>query len=912
MTETSFSDRNLLFGIVAFQLDFVSRDELLKGMTAWAAEKSRSLGEILVEQEAMSKLDEQMLNQMVERHIQLHGDRPEASLATVSSVGSLIDDLQNVGDSDLNGSLVHIQAATSPTTDQTLTSPHSQSPSKGERFRILRPHANGGLGKVSLAVDEQLHREVALKEIQEWHADNQDSRSRFLLEAEITGGLEHPGIVPVYGLGYDELGRPFYAMRFIKGDSLTDAIDQFHAEGHQEETSTEKSLTLRKLLGRFVDVCHAIAYAHSRGILHRDLKPANIMLGKYGETLVVDWGLARTMGRVGTDEYGEERTLRPSSGTDESSLTTAGAAIGTPRYMSPEQAKGEIHKFGPQTDVYGLGAILYTLLTGKSAFTRSASKKELLEEVARGVFSPPRKVNSEVPPALEAIVLKAMALNPEDRYATPGKLADDVERWLADEPVSVFHESWLPRVGRVVRKNQTVVGITAASLVVGLVGLAAVLGVTVNKNRQLRVANAEVRENLQEAQRQTARAEQNLLLGRNMAADLIDVAEQQLVRMPRTEDLRKQLTSTGLEQYKELVEQRPDDEVAKFQLGRVYLIMANVHRNLREHEEAEAVYKLGIATLRKLDLPELTSAADDLLASSLRDYANMLRRLGRLQESLTALSEASQIIDRLQTATPKNLLFVRTNGSILLARAAVGFDLGRYDQCEQDAAIAADCYERLLKSKELAPQDQNYRFLCLTRQSLALLEMGKYDEANAVADTAVAELPSPEKNDPNTSHTRARVLLNKFRTGVAIDASDAMLSPIVDECITIWTKLSDDYPKTKFYKRYLCQSFLARGEWKAKDGWQAAESDIRYAVENLEELVSSPQSDQSDREALIDALMLQASNMPNEDQSKTLRKAIQLQQEVLEASPAKYRVRNQLEDARRRLSLANDSAKHEQ
>ncbi len=176
------------------------------------------------------------------------------------------------------------------------------------RFRILRPHARGGLGEVFVAKDEELNRNVALKEIQSEFANDPDSRSRFLLEAEVTGGLEHPGIVPVYGLGQYEDGRPYYAMRFIKGYSLREAIDQFHrkaenTEQKAREPGTEQKLEVpppdyntlpfRELLSRFIDVCQAISYAHSRGVLHRDLKPSNVMLGSFGETLVVDWGLQK-------------------------------------------------------------------------------------------------------------------------------------------------------------------------------------------------------------------------------------------------------------------------------------------------------------------------------------------------------------------------------------------------------------------------------------------------------------------------------------------------------------------------------------------------------------------------------------------------------------------------------------------
>ena len=188
------------------------------------------------------------------------------------------------------------------------------STSAGTRFHILRPHAEGGLGKVSVARDEELGREVALKEIKAAHAHHQDSRARFLLEAEITGGLEHPGIVPVYGLGKYDDGRPFYAMRFIRGDSLKEAVDRYHnvsgtlrAPAKSGTRNVPDTIELRKLLGRFLDVCNAIAYAHSRGVLHRDLKPGNIMLGKFGETLVVDWGLAKPLNHPELEEADSER-----------------------------------------------------------------------------------------------------------------------------------------------------------------------------------------------------------------------------------------------------------------------------------------------------------------------------------------------------------------------------------------------------------------------------------------------------------------------------------------------------------------------------------------------------------------------------------------------------------------------------
>ncbi len=299
--------------------------------------------------------------------------------------------------------------------------PRSRSPadapgSGAPRFRVLRPHARGGLGTVDVALDSELNREVALKRILDKHADDPVSRARFLLEAEVTGGLEHPGIVPVYGLGHDDNGRPYYAMRFIKGDSLKEAIEAFHADESLRSDPGRRSLALRKLLRRFVDVCNAVDYAHGRGVLHRDIKPGNVIVGKYGETLVVDWGLAKPVGMPETAERGGERALMPSSSSG-SSETLPGSTLGTPAYMSPEQAAGDLEHLGPRSDVYSLGATLYCLLTGRPPF-EGKKVLDLLEDVREGKFPPPRAVDPTVDRALEAACLKAMATRPEDRYAS--------------------------------------------------------------------------------------------------------------------------------------------------------------------------------------------------------------------------------------------------------------------------------------------------------------------------------------------------------------------------------------------------------------------------------------------------------------------------------------------------------------
>src|SRR5262249_12714415 len=164
----------------------------------------------------------------------------------------------------------------------------------------------------------------------------------------------------------------------------------FHEAEQPGRDPGERSLALRQLLRRFVDVCNAVAYAHSRGVLHRDLKPGNIMVGKYGETLIVDWGLAKSVGRSDLTRTTEESTLQPSSGSDWVA-TVMGTVVGTPAYMSPEQAAGRLDQLGPASDIYSLGATLYSLLTGKTPFEES-DKGELLQQVLRGAWLPPRQV----------------------------------------------------------------------------------------------------------------------------------------------------------------------------------------------------------------------------------------------------------------------------------------------------------------------------------------------------------------------------------------------------------------------------------------------------------------------------------------------------------------------------------------
>ena len=474
------ADSNLLFGILALQMDFIDRDALIAAMQAWVMDKTKTLGIILLEQGALGEPEHMLLSALVRKHLDKHQQDPQQSLASLSALGSVRGDLQKMADNDLEASLMHVPVAReSGDLESTIAHCVGKSTSGG-RFRVVRPHRQGGLGEVSVAYDQELCREVALKEIQLQFASHADSRERFVREAEITGALEHPGVVPVYGLGTYDDGRPFYAMRFVRGNSLKEAITAFHSAETPAVSQRQQTLGLRQLLGRFVDVCNAIEYAHSRGVLHRDLKPGNVMLGKHGETLVVDWGLAKALGekRSTNGSQTAEATVRPHSGSG-STPTRAGRAMGTPAFMSPEQAAGRLQDLGPATDIYGLGATLFNLLTGQPPYANEDFDK-VLEMVQQGNLRRPRDLNADVPAALEAICLKAMALKPQDRYRSAQELADDIERWLADEPVRAYPEQIFERMGRWARRHRSWTRAAAAALslvtIVSVVALVLVQG----------------------------------------------------------------------------------------------------------------------------------------------------------------------------------------------------------------------------------------------------------------------------------------------------------------------------------------------------------------------------------------------------------------------------------------------------
>ena len=591
------TDLNLLLGLLALQLDFITKEGLLAAMQEWLLEKQTPLAELLARNGALPPDRRLLLEALVREHLKQHGDDPQQSLASLSSVDSAKQQLGQLADPDLQSSLAPllsspvISMSTTQLRDGAVSTASvavEGAPENTERFRVLRYHAEGGLGQVWVAEDSELHREVALKVIQPKKAHQSSLQTRFVLEAEITGGLEHPGIVPVYGLGHYADGRPFYAMKFIRGDSLKTAIMGFH-ERFKDSASFDPAawnLELRKLLQRFLDVCNTVAYAHSRGVLHRDLKPGNVMIGKYGETLVVDWGLAKAVGERTIDAANlEEETLHPA--TSDSNETASGSAIGTPAYMPPEQADGRLSELGPHSDVYSLGATLYHMLTGRAPF--EGTTREILDQVIAGRMTAPRDRSRRVPIGLSAICLKAMSRESASRYATPRDLALDIERWLADEAITARRDDTTVRIRRWIKRHQTL----AASMTVGIVMLTGIgAEIVITRSRE-----ATALSNF--AETSFARAEERLSLRDAVeAARLLNLVQGQLKNRPDLVDLAERAKSlSARSETLAQVEQRLQ-EYHRLSDSALQMEPAN---NLQSITESLAQFEKALSLFRVLD-----------------------------------------------------------------------------------------------------------------------------------------------------------------------------------------------------------------------------------------------------------------------------------------------------------------------
>ena len=673
------------------------------------------------------------------------------------------------------------------------------------RYRIISIHARGGLGEVLLAQDELLSRRVALKRMKAAQSDDPARRRRFLREAEITGRLDHPGIVSILSVGQVASGNPCYAMKFVSGNTLAEQTRKLHqqfAEHREPRQADFQSIVIRPLLSRFISVCNTVAYAHSQGIIHRDLKPANILLGEFGATYVVDWGLARSLNakpapaRGLTIQFSEAsvphaETLSPADSwtaeedacAEPDRLTRTGAVIGTPAFMSPEQADGENDFVGTASDIYSLGATLYFALTSQAPLV-SHRGLAWIDQLKSGQFRRPREVQRLIPPALEAVCCKAMALKPSERYQSPLEFAADLDHWLADEPVSALPESLSERLARVSRRHRAwTQSLAAAAAIVAITAVVFVFLLNAQKNiavlAELRATDL-ARQKTQLAQEKTDLAEQEAAARRiadeqnqlslSTLKSVVFSISRKLKTVAGASEVRQTLLKTsidGLNRVARTLETRTEADrnlmIAHNDIGKTYLLAGDT-------DGTSATVEAMKHYLRANDIGRKLSAENPNDPRLQRDLSVSYENIGDLQLQQRQLPQAEEsYLQSLKISEQQ--IAASSNDPDLRRDVAFGYEkLGDVRMAREQLSLAREAFDRShqLYADNVKAMPDNamiQRDLLVLRSRLGgvYLQEGNLEQAAATYRQCLETCSSLEQIPDSGAQPRDRsVILNKL------------------------------------------------------------------------------------------------------------------------------------------------------
>lgn len=807
-------DRDLLFGVLAVEANVLKPAQFSEIYRNWGKGSSSSLEDYLIGGGWLTRQDRERLTEKLKDELARNQGNVQATLNDHDS--GLLHDLLHPDDHTLQQTVPPEQATPSGTESSATDRPRSEKPllvEPGQRYRRLRKHAAGGIGQVWLAHDENLDRNVALKELRPEKADDADLRSRFLEEACITGQLEHPGIVPVYELARDATSeQPYYVMRFVKGRTLSADIQAYH---QKREAGKATSLDLVGLLQAFVSVCNSVAYAHARGVIHRDLKGANVVLGDFGEVMVLDWGLAKKVNSGQLPDVSAPENPQEKPTIDHSPLTThhspestqAGQILGTPAYMAPEQASGGKQPIDHRADVYALGAILYEILTGRPPFTfsetlpgretrMSLDVEELLRRIREETPPRPRQLWPGVPRPLEAVCLHALAKKPDERYQSAGDLAKDVQRWLADEPVSVYPEPLRIRLGRWARRHKPAVTGIAVLLVAAVAGLTISTILIGQEQKRTQEMAIKAQDSFQKARAVVDRF-------------FVKISEERLLNEPGLQPLRLELLQMARKYYEEFADTHSDDPAVKADLGKTLFQLAMVTSDLGDKSGAVAIIDRAFQVYEPL-----AQAHPDRL-----DYQKLIgkcyNRKGSFQHGNTSEAEAAyvkarEILEPLakKADDPEVLKYLAYNlGNLGMLYQRQGKKAQALDALDESLKIA----ERLALTSTDNPAYQDDLAAAHTNLGKfsiqALRDVKRTEQHLAAALDIHRKLVDKHPKVIEYQRDLAKSLLNMAR----LLRTDPKAKPLLDQAMDIRKRIAQESPRVTLYQSELAEGWTDLG-----------------------------------------------------------------------------------------------------
>ena len=709
------ADRDLRFALAALDRGLINAAQLAELEREWLASRARPLADLAIERGWISEADRSTIDAVLDS-----GSSPTHP--------ALEDDRSTV--------LVprSVDRAPSPVPPPRPPSrSRAEAPDFGERYVEVAFHAQGGIGTVYRARDVVLNRKVAIKVLRDGLDDERRASRRFREEARITARLQHPNIVPTHDL-VDRPGQlPLYTMRFLDGPTLKSAAIELHRDKDGGRTDSQ---AFRRLLDAFLGTCDAIAYAHSQRVIHRDLKGLNIILGPFGESFVLDWGLAREV------DAEEDPLARPTVPLDELpdefSRTIEGYPLGTMQYMPPEQADGRREAIGFHSDVFGLGAILYLILTGQPPY-QGGTNTEILRKARSAEFPRPSALNPRVPKSLEAICLRAMEKDPAKRYGSPVELSDEVKRWMADEPVRACPDGAAAKVARWSRKHQPIVAGAAALLLTAAVGFG--VGAWLVGQESLKV----------EAEALHARTERDRAkAGFDGAIQVIDgvlgVIVQDLphVRDPALDSARLKAADTVTRFADGLTAQELESPNARIALAAALRESAKAYELPYRFADAQRLLLRGIAICSD-GKPDEALAAGTRVAAVVAEMRGDLARIHlQLGDPKGADAHASRVVawaDRTRPRSPGDATVERIAAMALLNRGDAAEARGAFSESAKFRAEAGATFAKLRDGRSAMPTDALMAVIAQVSQGVALAGAGRLGDAKTTLEAVGADVP---------------------------------------------------------------------------------------------------------------------------------------------------------------------------